>query len=152
MPPGYLLDANLLVLYVVGMSNPTLITRHRRLSGFSEEDFELLADMLEDMSDIVVTPNVLTETSNLLGYQRDDDWGNLSIMLKRLIDEVVEVVIPSKDAAARSEFEALGLTDAGLLTVASPSRPLLTVDLQLCTWIQGLDEKAAINFTLLQQL
>ena len=42
-----ILDANLLVLLVVGLVDPKLISQHRRTRRFVEEDFPLLKQALQ---------------------------------------------------------------------------------------------------------
>ena len=64
---GYFVDANLLVLFVVGSESPDLIPKHRRLKGYLAEDYDLLFLLLDEVDQVFVTPNTLTETSNLLG-------------------------------------------------------------------------------------
>lgn len=48
MPPaGYLVDTNLLLLFVVGSEAPSLIAKHRRLETYSEDDFQALRRLLD---------------------------------------------------------------------------------------------------------
>ena len=67
-PVGYFVDANLLVLLVVGNVDQDLIAKHGRLEEYTAEDYETLLDLLSQtrQSQIYVTPNTLTEASNLL--------------------------------------------------------------------------------------
>ena len=62
---GYFLDTNLFVLLVVGSESRDLISKHRRLEHYSPEDYDILLDLLEGADQLFVTPNTLTETSNL---------------------------------------------------------------------------------------
>ena len=61
------LDANLLVLFVVGIASPSYIAKHKRLAAYTENDFALLTDLLSAAGSVIVTPNIVTETSNLAG-------------------------------------------------------------------------------------
>ena len=45
-------DANLLVLLVVGAASTRFISRHKRLSAYAIEDFELLGLILADFDEI----------------------------------------------------------------------------------------------------
>ena len=63
---GYFLDSNLLILLVVGSESRDLIPRHRRLQHYPSEDYDILLDILQDADQLFVTPNTLTEASNLL--------------------------------------------------------------------------------------
>lgn len=152
MPSAYMIDANLLVLLTVGLTDRDMIADHRRLRRFSDEDFDTLISLLELVDEIYVTPNTLTETSNLLGFHRGSERGPVFETLRQLIDESIEVVVPSRDAAKQSSFVDVGLTDAGLLTQISEERPLLTVDLELFGLARMIHPDAAVNFTLSQNL
>ncbi len=63
---GCFVDSNLLVLLIVGSVGKDLIEKHRRLRQFSVADYDTLADMISKVDRVFVTPNTLTEASNLL--------------------------------------------------------------------------------------
>ena len=74
MPPaGVFIDANLLVLLIVGSVGEELIARHRRLQQFMPEDYRSLHNLLDQVDQIFVTPNTLTETSNLLAQHGEPE-------------------------------------------------------------------------------
>ena len=60
-----IIDANLLPLVIVGRASRAYVERHKRWDNFSLEDYDCLAELLKTASRIIVTPNVLTEGSNL---------------------------------------------------------------------------------------
>ncbi len=60
-----LLDTNLLLLYLVGSCAPEWILRHKRTASYRLEEFKPLCEILSRGRNLVVTPNILTETSNL---------------------------------------------------------------------------------------
>src|SRR5260370_39822148 len=62
---GILVDANLLLLLVVGRFDEQRIQRFERTRDFVIEDFRLLEAMVRPFSRILSTPHVLTELSNL---------------------------------------------------------------------------------------
>lgn len=146
---GAFIDANLLVLLVVGSVDRRLVERHRRTRRFTVEDYDRLFSIVESVRRVYVTPNTLTEASNLLEKAKDPRFLD---SLRFVIEESEEVVISSAAAAHRSEFVRLGLSDAVLLEVASAKRPLITVDLQLYSAALEKGELAALNFTYLQDL
>ena len=96
-----------------------------------------------------MTPNTLTEASNLLEDPQDPRFLEC---LRIVIEDSEEIVISSVHAACKSEFVRLGLSDAVLLDVASSERPLITVDLQLFSAALKKGELSAFNFTHLQEL
>ena len=132
MPPSwFFLDANLFVLLVVRNVGRDLIEKHRRLREYSAEDYEILIDLLDRVQRVYVTPNTLTETSNLLAQHREPERSRFFDRLRFIIHESEEVVIASAVASSNSAFNRLGLTDAALLEVVTPETPLVTVDLDL---------------------
>ena len=68
-----LVDAILLVLLIVGRAGRDRIAKHRRLREFSVGDVDRLLEMLRNVNEIVVTPNTLTESSNLLAQHREPE-------------------------------------------------------------------------------
>ena len=59
-----ILDTNLLLLLVVGSTDRRYISAHKNLA-FEEEDSDILVGILSQTPSIILTPNTLTETSNL---------------------------------------------------------------------------------------
>ena len=112
---GYFLDTNLLVLLVVGSESRELIPKHRRLEHFTVDDFDILAEFLENADRLYVTPNTLTETSNLVRQHREPERSVLMRRLQFLIHESREITVASVKASTNYNFEQLGLTDAALL-------------------------------------
>ena len=141
-----LVDSNLLVLLVVGRVDRSLIGRHRRLKQFTAADYDRLIETLANAERILVTPNTLTESSNLLAYQRGRSGATLVAELQTLIEQEIEVVVLSIDAAKRREFRRLGLTDAALIDAASAERPSLTADLKLYGAALAADAESAVLF------
>ena len=86
MPAGCYVDANLLLLLVVGSTDQALIRRHRRLQVFNADDYELLVDLLSKYQQVLVTPNTLTETSNLLGQHGEPQRSRFFDTFRSLIE------------------------------------------------------------------
>lgn len=133
------------MLVIVGSVARRRIGTHRRLKSFSSGDYDRLLALLDGVLTIWVTPNVLTETSNLLGIDGSDQSRPYAVALRNLIGSGLEVYVPSDVAVARNEYQYLGLTDAGLLEAATPSRPLLTVDQRLFTAAAAIDPSIVAN-------
>ena len=144
------LDASLLVLFVVGSTRCDLIGRHKRLKAFTVEDFELLRRLIAVAQQVIVTPNTLTEASNLIGQIDDPARTQIREIFRHVIGATEEEYVPSLVAASAGHFLRLGLTDAGLLQLMSGSRCLLTTDLDL--YLSALQLGAeAVNFNHLRQ-
>ena len=138
------IDANLLVLLVVGSVDRRQVGAHRRARRFAPEDYERLLGMIGALERVLVTPNTLTEASNLLKSRSDSRFLD---RLRLVIDRSEEVVVASAEAARNAEFPRLGLTDAALLEAVSEERPLITTDLDLYSTALSKGENASFNFT-----
>jgi hypothetical protein len=146
-----ILDANLLLLLVVGATSRDYIAKHRRLSAYTEADFDLLGKVLATDSKIVVTPNILTETSNLIRYIANPARTQIYRVFRTLVQATEEQYLESRQVVSREEFIRLGLTDSAMLEMATASHILLTADLALylAALRQGLQ---AQNFNHLRDL
>ena len=155
MVSGHFIDANLLVLLVVGSAGREYISKHRRLRRFSNEDYDLLLRLIRRASGhrrVFVTPNTLTEISNLLAQHREPERSLFFQRLQYLIENSQEVVIASATAASNDSFARLGLTDAALLEAVTVETPLITVDVELYLQALSKGENTAINFAYVQDM
>jgi hypothetical protein len=125
------LDTQLLVLLVVGIVSPGYIGKHKRLRAYDIANYSLLAARLAPPVEIIVTPNVLTEASNIASQIADPARQLIRSALTRLFGVVTERYVQSEVAARRPEFLRLGLTDAALLTTTGDDEVLLTGDIDL---------------------
>ena len=149
---AFFIDANLLLLLVVGSASPAAITRRRRLREFTPDDYDLLIDLIAQVEGVLVTPNTLTETSNLLGLHGEPERSRFFEQLRFIIEESQEIVVASADAARGRHFTRLGLTDSALLEVATEETPVVTVDLDLYLAASISNPDSTINFTHLRDL
>ena len=146
-PTRLFLDSSLLVLLVVGMVDPGLIAKHKRTKQFPADAYDLLNEYLLHFECVLITPNTLTEASNLLGQYGEPVRSDLFHMLRNLIERTEETTVASADASQNSAFPRLGLTDAVLLEVISAETPLLTTDLKLhVAALERKGEQSAFNF------
>ena len=152
MPAGCFIDTNLLLLLVVGTTDEGLIDKHSRLNQFAAEDYGLLVDLVSKYSEVLVTPNTLTETSNLLCQHGEPERSRILSTFRRLIEINKEVVVASLDASRNASFSRLGLTDAALLEIISAETPLITADLKLYLAASSKEPGSALNFTYLRDL
>ena len=149
---GIFIDANLLVLLVVGATDQALISKHRRLRTFMVEDYGRLIELIRQAGQVFLTPNTLTEASNLLAQHPNPERSRFFAVFRRIIGKSEEIVVASKAASGNDAFVRLGLTDAALLEVISEETPLVTVDLDLFVAAFAEGKVAALNFTHLQSL
>ncbi len=131
MKGGLLIDTNLLVLFVVGTAAKEYIAKHKKLTAFTVEDYDMLVKIVAGASEVLVTPNTLTETSNLAAYIGEPARSKVLDVLRAVSTTSQELYVPSSTAAHRREFIRLGLADAALLEVAAKNVTLLTTDFDL---------------------
>src|SRR5438874_3988149 len=84
---GLLVDANLLLLYILGKTNKQRIPAFKRTQAYSVGDFELLDDFVSRFRKVVSTPNVLTEVSNL-----GDLYGSELLRFRRKLQQAADVI------------------------------------------------------------
>lgn len=146
MRPRLLVDTNLLVLLAVGSASVRLIETHRRTQAYSGEDFALLTRLVAGASNLVTTPHVLAETSNLSRQCAEPGRAAISLVLGRLVRAIAEIHVPGIDIVQTEHYARLGITDTALIRLQRDQLTLLTDDLDL--YVQsvtvGLD---AINFS-----
>jgi len=133
MPRQVVLDTNLALLLIVGLTNRNYIAKHGRLAAYRVDDYDLLSLLIESYAGIVFCPNVLTETSNLLGQIKEPIRRELYETFATVVElpAVVEKYVGSRDVVRDRPFQRLGLTDAVLLTLSESDGVLLTADLAL---------------------
>ena len=140
-----LVDTNLLVLLFVGAVDERAIARHRRTTTYDVAAFRLLATIVRQAQSIIVTPHVLTETSNLIRQCGEPLAGRLGAGLAVFVSQATERVSASLDLVRDAQHLRLGLTDTAVLDAQTRGAVLLTDDngLYLASLAAG---HAAINF------
>ena len=107
----------------------------------------MLIDLISQVQRVLVTPNTLTETSNLLGQHGEPERSQFFEQLQFLIEDTEEIVIASAVASQNRSFTQLGLTDAALLQVATEDTPIVTVDFGLYLAAATSNPDSVINFS-----
>ncbi len=144
------IDAGLLVLFVVGTTSKSYIAKHKRLRTYTVEDYDLLCEVISGYQEIVVTPNSLTEASNWLAYINEPMRAEVFTVFGSLIPKMAECYVASKTAVTLPEFIRLGLTDTALLSVCDGERVLVTEDFDL--YRHAVENDAAtLNFNHLRE-
>jgi hypothetical protein len=147
---GILLDANLLLLYVVGAVDRDRIGKWKRTEKFLADDYDLLVAIVSRFERVVTTPNILTEVSNFLGQMDKRLIPPFLETFGASIAALTELHTPSNIIAVHPEFKKLRLTDTGIFHSASEYL-VITVDFPLSNSLQaaGLD---VINFNHIRSL
>ena len=150
MPSTVVVDSNLLFVLVVGCTSREHIGRARRTEKYLPADFDLLQTSLAEFEQILVTPHVLAETSNLLGYLSEPLLSKTRRILAGMVPLWTERFNQASELICTPTFVRLGFTDSALFSTASASITLLTDDLPLYL-AACKDGRAAINFTHLRE-
>jgi len=121
----------------VGQYDPTRIQKFKRTDQFTVGDYELLADYVEQFRELVTTPSILTEVSNLLGQLPENlryhFWQHFAHGLKNLHEHYT----PSQELGDQNAFPKFGLTDTAILRAASGRYLVLTDDFRLTQYLTG---------------
>lgn len=143
-----LIDTNLAILLCVGMSGRENVAKHKRLSAFDSNDFDLLSDLLSKSKGLVFSPYVLSETSNLVRQTNGPLKYIVSDILKALILAGGEIQSECARIVNDSAYQRLGMTDAALLSILKdhPNLVLLTDDFDLYGTASKLGHEV-INFS-----
>ena len=138
------LDTNILLFYLVGETDISLLRTFKRVQNFDAQDIEVLRDVLKPFQTIITTPHVLAETSNFIDqaphYRRADLFETFRDFIKSNAESYEE----SKFLSQRDEFFDLGLADTGLSSLSSQFT-VITMDFHLSGRIQQAGG-AVINF------
>ncbi len=138
-----LLDANLLLLFLVGrVEGSDGIKKCKRLNAYTESDYELIASLVSLSHSIITTPNILTEVSNL--GQSVRHYENFTRELVKWSCEIKEEYIETRSLHG-SKLVELGITDAGFLLLNS-NVIILTADFPLYLNLLKL-KRSVYNFS-----
>ena len=148
---GVLVDSNLLLVYCVGMYDPTRIWRFKRTAAFSTDDFHLLARLMRFFEKVVTTPNILTEVNSLSNQLAEPGRSHYYAEFSKQIDSLDEHYLNSAQISTGDFFQRFGLTDSGIAELAPGKFLVLSDDFKLVTHLQsiGID---AINFNHIRAL
>jgi hypothetical protein len=126
------LDANVLLLLYVGTFDPELISQFKRTRQYTEEDFDLLKRIVSSFSEIVTTPHVLAEVSNLSSHLPEHLRGDYFALFAKSVSVLAESHTLAAKLVEEPIFARLGLTDAAVAQLArDESLTVLTADLDL---------------------
>jgi hypothetical protein len=142
---GVLVDANLLVLFLVGLINRQRIQNFKRTQDFTIKDFDLLQRLIKRFGKLFATPHVLSQVSDLTdlpGKERDKIRELFKLLVERQIEEFYDRSIL---LVADPLFKGHGLTDAAIATICSRGILVLTADGNLQRALQRRNAES-LNF------
>lgn len=153
-----LLDSNLFILLIVGAIDLKYIPKCNLTSKYSAQDFDLLKKVLAHFhSEILVTPQIIAELSNLSKGGMDDGrhhhfFTTMIDKLKTCTEEHVPMINLFSSTVSFSMVPKLGFSDIGIVEAAKKKDAIiLTDDLDLSVYASR-SKIHSINFTHIAQL
>jgi hypothetical protein len=136
-----LLDANVMLLLCVGLWSRGAISRFKRTRMFTDDDFDLLAGIVSRYGEIVTTPHVLCEVSNLADFHREPErTAFFAWLVETIVPNLPEHSEPSSTLVRETAFVRLGLTDAAVQQAArSRNLHVITTDTDLWAHLLKLE-------------
>lgn len=131
------IDANALVILMIGLVDANLFKNHRRTSIYEKQDFDELIAVIGNLEQLSVIPNVWTEIDNLLNNFSKHHKESYIAELSNAIKQATEVYQPSEKAVGSNVFYDLRLTDTLLLGHARVCDFLITSDSQLANYAKA---------------
>ncbi|MEM6845546.1 MAG: hypothetical protein AAF632_25250 [Bacteroidota bacterium] len=127
-----LIDANALTLLIIGLIDSGQITKHRRTSVYTEEDFHKLLRVIQDFNNLLILPNIWTETDNLLNnfLIGNFKWPYIQV-LEKLVSKTTEKYLSSETGVNSDYFIDIGLTDSLIIGLREEFELLITADTKL---------------------
>ena len=148
-----IIDTNLLLLYLIGSFDLSLVEKTPRLNKYSDTDVGKIIALVQHFNNkILVTPNILTEITNLSGKLYLVSNGVLFFdYLIHVIKKFDEEIKYSRDIIDKNPkaFIKLGLTDASVIDAANKKALVLTDDFALFNTLLNYGFPA-INYTHIQ--
>ncbi len=150
------IDSNALVVYILGLINPSLIETHEKTSIYDKDDFIYLQSLLYN-KETVTLPNILTEVDNLLNRFKGEYRRAYALTFLEFIQKSSEKYLESSIIENDFEmFQYIGLTDLMIFELSKQSDFLITTDSKLsdyatCYGIKVIDLVKYRNDRLLSQ-
>ena len=129
-----LLDANLLLLYLIGTFQRERIPVFKRTASFTMLEFDQLVSLLTQFRIIVTTPHILTEVSNLANALPEYLKSSWSEHFSERVMSLHEVWEPATRLVEETAFNPFGLADAAIQSAAKDIL-VLTEDFRLSRYL-----------------
>ena len=108
-----------------------LLKTHKRTSIYEESDYYDLLTVIGDINQLLVLPNVWTETDNLLNNFSGNYKYPYITTITSMIKSTYEKFVGSSVATECEYFLELGITDSLILACAKDCDMLITSDSEL---------------------
>jgi predicted nucleic acid-binding protein len=138
-----------MLLFFLGSYDRRQVDTNSRLQAYSQQDFDLLVQVLNRFRLLITTPHILTEVSNLSSAISERDREAYFRAIASHLTLLDEQRVASQ-VCLNSRWARFGLTDAAIATIAKKKYLVITDDFRLSQSLQndGID---ALNFNHLRQ-
>lgn len=137
-----LLDTNLLIVLLIGRTNKTFLEKIKTTKAYTIEDYDLLKKLINNFQ-IVTTPHILAEASNLCEKIEKFYKEKIFQVFSEIILNVIEIPQPSKDVVSTPIFMKFGMTDSVIIKLSHDGLIVLTDDFDLHNYLLGTGATAA---------
>lgn len=141
---GIVVDANLLILLLIGSFDRNSISTFKRTAIYTIEDFDYLMRFLSHFV-VLITPNILTEAINLSETYNSQSSFRFFEYVKTFSNSIHEIYVDSKTSMQNPVFTRFGLADSTIAELAEKGYLVLSDDLRLYAYLTNAG-KEAINF------
>ena len=118
----------MLVVFIIGSVEPKLLGIAKRVKEYRLSDYDLIYAYLSLFSEVVLLPNIVSETSDLLDHLKGEQRENCMEFFAQFIKINSERYVASASAVELPEYMALGVADAAILCALERDTYLLTAD------------------------
>ncbi len=126
-----IIDSNSLVVLIIGLIDENLISKHKRTSIYTKDDFYKLLNSIGDFKNLLVLPNIWTEVDNLLNNFQGNQKRDYIFKIREIISNSTEKYLETKFGLESQYFERLGLTDSLILELSKDCKFIITSDSKL---------------------
>ncbi|MBA4489993.1 hypothetical protein [Paracoccus sp. S1E-3] len=138
-----ILDANLLVVWIVGACDISKLGTFKRAKAYTAEDFHWIESHITDPKRLATIPNIVTEAGNLLLDDNGDKISGVRELLGQFMKMAREAYISSPQIADSENYMRLGVTDSAIIELcATMDVKVLTADHKLYGQLHSLGYEA----------
>jgi hypothetical protein len=130
---------------MIGRVSEDQIQTFKRTNIFTKSDFHLLLRIIDKFDKLIITPNILTEVSNLSNGLSGKSLEKFHDSISSSLETIKEVYITSAAITEVNGFSKYGLADSGIIAAAKDNYLVLSDDLKFTGFAaqRGID---CINF------
>ena len=124
---GVVVDTDLLILYIIGSCSPDYISKFNRTYQYTIEDFQIINNLLQLFKSIIITPQILSELSNLT-FKKVSKFNKYFATVVNLLRDANERYIHKDDMLLISCLPKVGFTDLSIIEAAKNNKLLVLTD------------------------